>query len=132
MLRAAGEERQAMNLILTHPDVLADYVNGFYGPKGPYPTPTREEQAQMKKQRAQQNFAKEIRYQEKNRSVPPNFQRPQMAMPTPGRSQGAQARTDNFWNSFSQIMDQSPENAWQYLSSAPQGALQSKLLVNDM
>ena len=132
MLKAAGEESQSMNLILTHPDVLADYVNGFYGPKGPYPTPTASEQAQMKKQAARQQFAKEISHQEKNRSVPPNFQRPQMVMPTPGRSQGAQAKTNSFWNDFSQIMDQSPENAWQYLSSAPQGALQSKILVNDM
>ncbi len=132
MLKAAGEESQAMNLILTHPDVLADYVNGYYGPNGPYPTPTASEQAQIKKQNARQQFAKEIRHQEKNRSVPPNFQRPQMAMPTPGRSQGAQAKTNSFWNDFSQLMDQSPEHAWQYLSSAPQGALQSKLLVNDM
>ena len=31
MLKAAGEERSAMNLMLTNPDVLADYVNDFYG-----------------------------------------------------------------------------------------------------
>ena len=35
MLEAAGEERAAMNLMLTDPDVLADYVNDFYGPEGP-------------------------------------------------------------------------------------------------
>ena len=32
-----------MNLMLTDPDVLADYVNDFFGPNGPYPTPTNEE-----------------------------------------------------------------------------------------
>ena len=45
MLQAAGEERTAMNLMLTDPDVLADYVNDFFGPQGPYPTETTEETA---------------------------------------------------------------------------------------
>jgi hypothetical protein len=45
MLGAAGEERAAMNLMLTDPDILADYVNDFYGPNGPYPTETQEEAA---------------------------------------------------------------------------------------
>ena len=45
MLEAAGEERAAMNLMLTDPDVLADYVNDFFGPNGPYPTETAEETA---------------------------------------------------------------------------------------
>ena len=51
--------------------------------------------------------------------VPQQFQRPQMDMPTPGR-QAAQAQ--DFWGSFSEMMDSSPENAWKYLSQAPQGA----------
>ena len=42
LLEAAGEERAAMNLMLTDPDVLADYVNDFYGPEGPYPTLTEQ------------------------------------------------------------------------------------------
>ena len=33
MLNAAGEERAAMNLMLTDPDILADYVNDFFGPE---------------------------------------------------------------------------------------------------
>ena len=33
MLDAAGEERATMNLMLTDPDILADYVNGFFGPE---------------------------------------------------------------------------------------------------
>ena len=45
VLEAAGEERAAMNVMLTNPDVLADYVNEFFGPEGPYPTPTAAEQA---------------------------------------------------------------------------------------
>ena len=52
MLEAAGEERAAMNLMLTDPDVLADYVNDFYGPNGPYPTPTAEEAHYMNQNRS--------------------------------------------------------------------------------
>ena len=28
-----------MAVVLTNPDVLADYVNWFFGADGPYPTP---------------------------------------------------------------------------------------------
>ena len=123
MLEAAGEERTAMNTMLTNPDVLADYVNEFYGPNGPYPTQTAEEAhaAQVEAERAQ--FESEIRAQEQ-RQVPPNFERPQMDMPTRGEAP-SQSAGKNFWGDFSQLMDQNPENAWQYLSQAPQGALQS-------
>ncbi len=51
-----------------------------------------------------------------------------MDMPTPGRQENA---TNDFWGGFSQLMDNNPEQAWQYLSQAPQGALQAKLLVQD-
>ena len=128
LLRAAGEERGAMNLMLTDPDVLADYVSEFFGPNGPYPTETGEETNQRLEQEAYARMAQEINDYERNQ-VPANFQRPQMDMPTPGRS--AQAAND-FWGSFSDLMENNPEQAWQYLSSAPQGALQTKLLVQDL
>ena len=32
LLQVAGRERQAMNTMLTDPDILADYVNDFFGP----------------------------------------------------------------------------------------------------
>ena len=38
-----------MNIMLTNPDVLADYVNDFFGPEGPYPTETPEETALVSK-----------------------------------------------------------------------------------
>ena len=79
LLEAAGEERAAMNLMLTDPDILADYVNDFYGPEGPYPTPTQEELAMLEQQAAQEQFAQEIYEQEVN-TVPQNFQRPQQNM----------------------------------------------------
>ena len=128
LLDAAGEERTAMNIMLTNPDVLADYVNDFFGPNGPYPTETPDETAAREQQEARAQFEAEIEAQERN-IVPQSFQRPQQDMPTPGR-QVSQAQ--DFWGSFSEMMDSSPENAWKYLSSAPQGALQAKALVQDL
>ena len=127
MLDAAGEERTAMNTMLTNPDVLADYVNEFFGPNGPYPTETPEETAGRQEIEARQQFEAEIEAQEQG-GVPRQFQRPEMAMPTPNAAQG---ETQDFWGNFSEMMDASPENAWRYLSSAPQGALQAKALIQD-
>jgi hypothetical protein len=129
MLGAAGEERAAMNIMLTDPDVLADYVNDFYGPNGPYPTETAEELAASQQEAYRAQFEAEIEAQARN-DVPPNFQRPQMDMPQ--RGQSAQSQAGNFWGDFSQLMDQNPENAWQYLAQAPQGALQAKMLIQDL
>ena len=127
MLEAAGEERDAMNLMLTNPDVLADYVNDFFGPSGPYPTETPAETAQRQQYEARAQFEAEILAQEQGQ-VPQSFQRPEMDMPTPGRQVNA---ANDFWGGFSQMMDQNPEQAWQYLSQAPQGALSGKMLVQD-
>ena len=129
LLNAAGEERAAMNVMLTDPDVLADYVNDFFGPEGPYPTMTAEEEAVANQMAARQQFEAEIEAQQRN-DVPPNFQRPQMDMPTPGQQPASQSQS--FWGDFSQIMDQNPEAAWQYLAQAPQGALQAKMLIQDV
>ena len=128
MLEAAGEERAAMNLMLTDPDVLADYVNDFFGPEGPYPTETAEETQAREHFEARAQFEAEIEAQEQGR-VPQQFQRPEMEMPTPGRQVN---QANDFWGGFSQLMDQNPEQAWQYLSQAPQGALQAKALVQDL
>ena len=130
VLDAAGEERAAMNLMLTDPDVLAEYVNDFFGPEGPYPTPTEEEAALMQQEAAQQQFAEEIEQQERQTQVPANFQRPQMDMPTPGQQQRGEGQ--QFWGQFSEMMDSNPEDAWKYLSQAPAQAIASKMLVQDI
>ena len=127
MLEAAGEERAAMNLMLTNPDVLADYVNDFFGPQGPYPTETPQETAERQQYEARAQFEAEIQAQQQN-SVPQNFQRPEMEMPTPGRQVN---QANDFWGGFGQMMDNNPENAWKYLAQAPQGALQAKMLVQE-
>ena len=128
MLEAAAEERAAMNIMLTDPDVLADYVNEFFGPEGPYPTETPDETAQREQMEARAQFEAEIEAQAQGR-VPQNFQRPEMEMPTPGRQAAA---AQDFWGSFSDMMDNSPENAWKYLSQAPGAAFQQKMLVQDL
>ena len=128
MLNAAGEERAAMNVMLTDPDVLADYVNDFFGPEGPYPTMTAEEEAVANQQAARQQFEAEIEAQQQNQ-VPPNFQRPEQEMPQRGVNQNP---AQSFWGDFSQMMDSNPEQAWQYLAQAPQGALQTKALIQDL
>ena len=117
-----------MNLMLTDPDILADYVNDFYGPNGPYPTPTNEELAQIQQQQAREQFEAEIEAQEM-RAVPQNFQRPRQDMPQRSREQNA-AR--NFWGGFAEMMDNNPENAWKYLSQADPRAIQAKVLVQDL
>jgi hypothetical protein len=129
-MQAAGEERAAMNTLLTNPDILADYVNDFFGPEGPYPTPTEEEEIATYQQNARAQFEAEIAQQERQHQVPANFQRPQMEMPTPGQSAGSQ--TNQFWGNFSQMMDQRPEDAWKYLSQAPAQAIAGKMLVQDI
>ena len=127
-LQASKEEGGAMRTMLTNPDVLADYVNEFFGENGPYPTETPEETQVREQANARAQFEAEIKAQEQN-TVPENFQRPQMSMPTPGRQQNA---SNDFWGSFSEMMDSNPERAWQYLSQAPQGALQAKALIQDI
>ena len=115
--------------MLTDPDVLADYVNEFFGPNGPYPTETPDETRAREIEQHNNRLAAEINNYENNYQVPANFQRPVMDMPTPGRS--AQA-AGNFWGGFGQLMDNNPENAWKYLAAAPEGALQTKMLVQDL
>ena len=129
MLNAAGEERAAMNIMLTDPDILADYVNEFFGENGPYPTETDAERYEREQYEAREQFAAEIDYMEQ-RGVPQNFQRPEMDMPTPGARQSSPA--GEFWGDFSEMMDTNPEMAWQYLAQAPQGALQAKALIQDL
>ena len=128
MLQAAGEERGAMNLMLTDPDVLADYVNDFFGPEGPYPTLTNEEQAHLANEQARAQFEQEIIAQEQNQ-VPQQFQRPTQAMPTPGRQANA---ANDFWGGFSEMMDANPEDAWKVLAQAPPAAFQQKMMIQDL
>ena len=140
MLEAASKERAAMNKMLTNPDILADYVNEFFGPKGPYPTPTEEEKraAQAKRQYKQATnrdkakrygIEEELKQMQVRGNVPKAFQRPQQRMPARSKQVN---QTQGFWNGFGQMMDNDPENAWKYLAQAPNKAFQQKMLVQDL
>jgi len=128
MLDAAGEERAAMNIMLTDPDILADYVNDFFSEGGPYPVETAEEQAEREAYEYRAQLEYEMDQYENDYAVPQNFQRPQMDMPVPGQREHA---ATSFWGDFGSMMDNNPEEAWKYLSQAPNAAFQSKMLVQD-
>ena len=129
LLEAAGEERAAMNLMLTDPDILADYVNDFFGPNGPYPTPTKEEQAQHRNEAKRWGMQQEMKQLETRGNVPKAFQRPIQEMPRRTKQAG---QVQNFWHGLGQMMDNDPENAWKYLSQANNGVFQQKMLVQDL
>ena len=126
VITAAAEDNAAYHTLLTDPDLLADYVNDFYGPQGPYPTET-----------AQDRLAAEV-YANENRMAPapqplpqaaPSYRRPQMEMPAPDVQ--AASGGDEFWAAFSQLSDRNPAAAWQLLSQASPEALRSKVLVSE-
>jgi hypothetical protein len=119
VIGAAAEDNAAYHTLLTHPDLLADYVNEFYGPNGPYPTET-----------SQDRLAAEVVANE--RAIAPQapaYQRPQLEMPAPDVQ--ASSGGDDFWSVFSQISDRNPAAAWQILSQATPEALRSKVLVSE-
>ena len=121
VIRAAAEDNAAYHTLLTDPDLLANYVNDFYGPQGPYPTET-----------AQDRLAAEVQAQEAQRLPEPQatYRRPQLEMPSPD-VQAASGGGDDFWGTFSQLSDRNPAAAWQLLAQAPPDALRSKILVSE-
>lgn len=123
VIRAAAEDNAAYHLLLTDPDLLANYVNDFYGPSGPYPVET-----------AHDRLAAEVRagerYYADTQPQLPSYQRPQLDMPAPD-VQAAPGGND-FWSVFSQVSDRNPALAWQVLSQATPEALRSKVLVSEI
>lgn len=116
VLNAALEDNQAYNLLTTNPDLLADYVNEFFGPNGPVPVETSRDRLQA-----------EVEARESGRPAP--YQRPQMEMPAPNAAQPSGA--GDFWSTFSQVAQQRPDQLWRVLSQATPEALRSKVLVSD-
>ena len=108
--------------------MLANYVNDFFGPEGPYPTETEAETSQRQQLEARQQFEAEIAQQEQQ--APGARQLPASGDGDAHPRPSVQPRND-FWGGFSEMMDARPEDAWKYLSQAPAGALQTKMLVQD-
>jgi hypothetical protein len=126
LLQELSGEHKAYEQILTDPDTLADYTCEFFGENGPYPIP--EEQVQPQGMAVGQQF-----HSSSSSSSPLHLSRwllsvPQM--PVPPQPQ-AQANPSDFWNSFGNLADRDPANAWRYLNSAQQtpDVFRNKLLV---
>lgn len=122
VITAAAEDNAAYHTLLSNPDLLANYVNEFFGPEGPYPTET------MADRLAAEVAANEQRYTPVAQPAP-TFQRPQLDMPAPSVQVGG---GDDFWGTFSALMDQNPAAASQFLAqAATPEALRSKILVSE-
>ena len=118
LLQEMSAEHKAYETILTDPDVLADYTCEFFGPNGPYPVP--DEQPAYQPQVGQQVGQQMVRQ--------PAPQRPEMPAPPQPQMQG---NPSNFWNSFGDLAERDPANAWRYLNQAAANPeiFRQKLLV---
>ena len=123
VITAAAEDNAAYHTMMTNPDLLSEYVNDFFGPEGPYPVETAEDRL------AAEVAASDSRFQPQQQQAAPQFERPQMDIPTPGTQ--ASAGSDDFWANFAAISEKNPSAAWQILSQAGPDALRSKVLVSE-
>tara|TARA_B100000902_G_scaffold388685_1_gene434718 strand:- start:2688 stop:3155 length:468 start_codon:yes stop_codon:yes gene_type:complete len=128
VIDAAAEDNAAYHVMLTNPDMLAAYVNDFFGPEGPYPQETPEDRL------AAEIAANDQRFQApapaaQPAPAAPSYQRPELDMPQPGVQ--APQGGDDFWSTFSAMSDRNPQAAWQMLSQAGPDALRSKILVSE-
>ena len=96
----------AMEQILTNPDHLADYTNRFFTEVYPVDE-TQPTEA----------------YQPRYDQLP--------AVPASASAGAPSADPQTQWQGFSQVMNQSPEQAWRYLSQMGPDAFRSKLLFLD-
>ena len=120
LLQELVAEHKAYQQILTNPDVLADYTCEFFGPKGPHPV----QQAAP----ADGRFVGQ-QFQNTGGQQAPAPQRPEM--PAPPQPQVQQGNPEEFWNSFGNLADRDPGQAWKYLNAAQQSPeiFRQKLLV---
>ena len=118
LLQELVNEHKAYEQILTNPDTLADYTCEFFGPEGPHPVDKMEEPAPQGRFVGQQ-FQQQA----------PAPTRPEM--PAPPQPQAQQGNPEEFWNSFGNLADRDPQNAWKYLNAAQQSPeiFRQKLLV---
>ena len=142
VVKAAAEDNAAYHVMLTNPDMLSEYVNEFFGPKGPHPVELPQDRLaaevaanEARTQQAQftptPQAAPQASQEAPKQAAPTKqqtFQRPQMDMPAPGTQA---ARQGDFWAAFSNLSDKNPAAAWQALSQATPDQLRSKVLVSE-
>lgn len=119
-LNATLEDNQAYNLLTTDPDLLADYVNEFFGPNGPVPVETSHDRLQAEVAAAESRGLPQ----------PPaaQYQRPQFEMPSPGAQAGG---AGDFWSTFDQVSRTRPDQLWRVLSQATPEAIRAKMLISE-
>jgi hypothetical protein len=105
------QENLAYNEILTNPDVLSDYTLKFFGPEGPYPVYENEAQLETRGYPTQE------------------VGQPQLGQfPAPPEAAAPQ-QPENFWGTFSDLMNRDPQNAWRVLNQAQPQTVANKLFV---
>ena len=114
-----------MEHILTDPDQLADYTNRFFTEVYPVNEsgPAVQAQAQLQGQAPIVGQNPGQPYQPQVDQLP--------AVPAASTSNGKRVDPDTQWNGFSQTMNQSPDQAWRYLSQMSPEAIRSKMLFMD-
>ena len=120
LLQELSNEHAAYEQILTDPDVLADYTCEFFGENGPHPVEDDEP-----------TYGSGMTVGQQFQQVAPQQVAPQRpTMPIPPQPQ-APSNAGDFWNSFGNLADRDPANAWRYLNSAQQSPeiFRNKLLV---
>lgn len=103
-------ENQAYNEILTNPDVLSDYTLKFFGPEGPYPV-----------------YENETQLETRGYPTAP-IQAAMGQFPAPPAAAAPQ-QPQNFWGTFSDVMNSDPQNAWRVLNQAQPQVVANKLFV---
>ena len=83
MIDAAAEDNAAYHVMLTNPDMLAAYVDDFFGPEGPYPTETAEDRLRAEIEASDSRYAQQ---QAPAPQAPAAYQRPEIDMPAAWRS----------------------------------------------
>ena len=119
---------QAMETILTDPDQLADYTNRFFTEV----YPVNEEGPAVQAQTQLQGQAPALGQPAAPTQQPYQPQYDQLpAVPAAAGNPGRRADPETQWNGFSQTMNQSPDQAWRYLSQMTPEAIRSKMLFMD-
>jgi hypothetical protein len=116
ILNAAIEDNNAYNYLTTDPDLLADYVNDFFGPEGPAPVELPQDRLRAEVEANQRPY-----------------QRPEMPMPAPS-GRGGGVNPEDFWAQFNEVATTRPDQLWMLLDQVQNQApelLTSKWLVSE-
>lgn len=133
-LNATVEDNQAYNLLTTDPDLLADYVNEFFGPNGPVPIETEQDRLLADvtsagyAPQAPSGYAPQAPAGYAPQAAMASYQRPQLEMNSPGSQQ---VGGGDFWSTFDQVSRRQPDQLWKVLAQATPDVMRSKSLISE-